>query len=334
MKQIAILSGNSNPKLVHDIVAKLNILRRQHSRDYSNELHLIDTGIKHFADGEVYCSINESIRGAETFIIQSTCPPVNDNFMELLLLIDAAKRASAGHITAVIPYFGYARQDRKNARRDPISARLIANLLETAGANRILTLDLHAKQIQGFFNIPVDNLSSAPIFIEYWKCLLYPIKDNPIVVSPDVGGVLRARSFAEKAKIDQIAIVDKRRRTANECEIMHVIGDVEGKTCILYDDIIDTAGTLCKAATALKNSGAKEVIAFASHGVLSNDAIPRINSSPLSGVYLLSTIPPSPHFTDTKFFEKIAYLSCAKLFAEAIDNIYRDTSFDTIENLF
>ena len=331
MKQIAFLTGNSNISLASCIVQDMHIIREKHPEYYSPNLHLINSNACRFKDGESYCFIEESVRGSEVFIIQSTSTPVNDNLMELLLMIDAAKRASAGHITAVIPYFGYARQDRKNKRRDPISARLVANLIETAGANRILTMDLHAKQIQGFFSIPVDNLMGVQVFAEYFsqnpspwiKEFLSP--EKTVVVSPDVGGALRARSFALRLGLDQIAIINKRRDRANECEIMNIIGDVKGKKCIVIDDIIDTGGTLFKGAYALKDQGAEQIIACVSHGVLSQNAIERALMSAFDKIYLLDTIE-RPDNMDN--LSKFHYLSTSYLFAEAIDNIYRDTSFD------
>ena len=239
--------------------------------------------LKTFADGEVAVSIEETVRGCDVYLVASTCKPVNDRLMELLILIDACRRASAGRVTAVIPYFGYARQDRKAKSRDPISSKLIANMITAAGADRVLTMDLHAAQIQGFFDIPVDHLLGCPTFIQYWMNKFPEDQfdhDDFVVVSPDVGSVARARTFANKVHMG-LAIVDKRRPKANVCEVMNVIGDVKGKTCILYDDMVDTAGSLCNAAQALVDNGAKAVYACATHGVLSGPALERIEASPI-----------------------------------------------------
>ena len=282
--------------------------------------------VTHFSDGEIAVSINESVRGSDVFIVQSTCAPVNTNLMELLIMIDAMKRASAGRITAVIPYFGYARQDRKAKARDPISAKLCADILTTAGAHRVLTMDLHAAQIQGFFNIPVDHLLGVPILAPYFGKKFADDKDDVVVVSPDLGSVTRARNFA--ARIDApLAIIDKRRQRANVCEVMNIIGDVKGKKVIIVDDMIDTAGTLCNAAKAIVEiGGATEVSACATHGVLSGPAIERIQSSVLKEVVLLDTIP----LPDSKKIDKITMLPVAPVFAEAMDRIYEDKPVSTI----
>ena len=282
--------------------------------------------VTHFSDGEIAVSINESVRGSDVFIVQSTCAPVNTNLMELLIMIDAMKRASAGRITAVIPYFGYARQDRKAKARDPISAKLCADILTTAGAHRVLTMDLHAAQIQGFFNIPVDHLLGVPILAPYFGKKFADDKDDVVVVSPDLGSVTRARNFA--ARIDApLAIIDKRRQRANVCEVMNIIGDVKGKKVIIVDDMIDTAGTLCNAAKAIVEiGGAVEVSACATHGVLSGPAIERIQSSVLKEVVLLDTIP----LPESKKIDKITMLPVAPVFAEAMDRIYEDKPVSTI----
>ena len=282
--------------------------------------------VTHFSDGEIAVSINESVRGSDVFIVQSTCAPVNTNLMELLIMIDAMKRASAGRITAVIPYFGYARQDRKAKARDPISAKLCADILTTAGAHRVLTMDLHAAQIQGFFNIPVDHLLGVPILAPYFGKKFADDKDDVVVVSPDLGSVTRARNFA--ARIDApLAIIDKRRQRANVCEVMNIIGDVKGKKVIIVDDMIDTAGTLCNAAKAIVEiGGAVEVSACATHGVLSGPAIERIQNSVLKEVVLLDTIP----LPDSKKIDKITMLPVAPVFAEAMDRIYEDKPVSTI----
>mgnify|MGYP000828425201 FL=1 len=281
-----------------------------------------------FSDGEVSVSIKESVRGSDVFVVQSTSTPVNDHVMELLIMIDAFKRASAGRITAVIPYMGYARQDRKAKARDPISAKLMADLLTVAGADRILTMDLHCAQIQGFFNIPVDHLLGVPILVPYFVEKFKDIKDNTIIVSPDLGSVTRARNFA--AKFDApLAIVDKRRQKANVCEVMNIIGDVKDKDVILVDDMIDTAGTLCNAAKAImEKGGARSVTACATHGVLSGPAIERIQASVIKEVVILDTIalPPEKHI------DKITVLPVAPVFAQAIERIYADRPISPLFN--
>ena len=280
--------------------------------------------LKTFADGEVAVSIEETVRGCDVYLVASTCKPVNDRLMELLILIDACRRASAGRVTAVIPYFGYARQDRKAKSRDPISSKLIANMITAAGADRVLTMDLHAAQIQGFFDIPVDHLLGCPTFIQYWMDKFPEDQynhDDFVVVSPDVGSVARARTFANKVHMG-LAIVDKRRPKANVCEVMNVIGDVKGKTCILYDDMVDTAGSLCNAAQALVDNGAKAVYACATHGVLSGPALDRIEASPIQELVLLNTIPLEKNTPSNK----IVQLNVAPIFARAIAHIHGGTS--------
>ena len=280
--------------------------------------------LKTFADGEVAVSIEETVRGCDVYLVASTCKPVNDRLMELLILIDACRRASAGRVTAVIPYFGYARQDRKAKSRDPISSKLIANMITAAGADRVLTMDLHAAQIQGFFDIPVDHLLGCPTFIQYWMNKFPEDQynhDDFVVVSPDVGSVSRARTFANKVHMG-LAIVDKRRPKANVCEVMNVIGDVKGKTCILYDDMVDTAGSLCNAAQALVDNGAKAVYACATHGVLSGPALERIEASPIQELVLLNTIPLEQNTPSNK----IVQLNVAPIFARAIAHIHGGTS--------
>jgi len=308
-KDIKIFCGSSNKALAQGICKELSI-----------PLGNAETGS--FSDGENFVSIYETVRGSDVFVVQSTSSPVNDNLMELLIMIDALKRASAGRITAVIPYFGYARQDRKTKPRDPISAKLVANMLVAAGADRVLTLDLHAAQIQGFFDIPVDNLYGNPVFVDYYAKKFGEKCEDMMVVSPDVGSVSRARSFAQKLHMN-MAIVDKRRQKANQCEVMNIIGDVEGKDCILFDDMVDTAGSLCNAAKAIVEvGGAKSVYACASHGVLSGPAIERINASPITELAFLDTIAP----IDPALSEKIRYLTVAPMFAEAIERIYQEIS--------
>ena len=276
--------------------------------------------VSSFADGEVSVTLEETVRGADVFLINSTCKPVNDNLMELLIMIDACRRASAGRITAVIPYFGYARQDRKAKARDPISAKLVADLITTAGADRVLTMDLHAAQIQGFFNIPVDHLLGVPILAPYFMEHFADCQDDLVVVSPDLGSVNRARQFA--TRIDApLAIVDKRRPKANVSQVMNIIGNVEGKKVILVDDMIDTAGTICNAARAMiEKGGAKEVYACATHGVLSGPAIERIQDSPIKEMVLLDTI----QLPEEKKIDKITVLKVGPVFAKAIERIYED----------
>ena len=308
-KDIKIFCGSSNKPLALDICKKIG-----------TSLGSAEVGT--FSDGEKYVSIYETVRGSDVFVIQSTCSPVNDNLMELLIMIDAMKRASAGRITAVIPYFGYARQDRKTKPRDPISVKLVANLITRAGADRVLTMDLHANQIQGFFDIPVDNLLGSPIFVNHFLEKYKDCHDEVMVVSPDVGSVARARAFAQKLDMP-LAIVDKRRQKANSSEVMNIIGDVKGKRVILLDDMVDTGGSLCHAAKALVEiGGAKSVTACASHGVLSGPAVQRIEESALDEVLFLDTIPAPGGKTSSK----IKYLSVAPMFADAIERIYEEIS--------
>ena len=316
-KDIKIFTGNSNPALARDICRELGI-------------PLGNSEVGAFSDGENFASIYETVRGSDVFVVQSTCSfvkdekmgSVNDALMELLIMIDALKRASAGRITAVVPYFGYARQDRKTKPRDPISAKLVANLITRAGADRVLTMDLHANQIQGFFDIPVDNLLGNPIFTNYLHDRFNGHEDEVIVVSPDVGSVARARAFAQKLGMG-LAIVDKRRQKANSSEVMNIIGDVHGKKVILFDDMVDTAGSLCGAAQALVEiGGATDVIACASHGVLSGPAVERIEKSVIKELYFLDTIPAREGVN----CDKIKYLSVAHMFAEAIGRIYEEVS--------
>ena len=308
-KNIKILAGNSHPALAMQIASALG-------------LPLAKCTVGHFADGEVSVSISETVRGSDVFLIQSTCNRVNDNLMELLVMIDACKRASAGRITAVIPYFGYARQDRKSKARDPISAKLVADIITAAGADRVLTMDLHAQQLQGFFDIPVDNLMGASVLIPYIAGKFGRGRDDVMIISPDLGSVTRCRKFCEKLDY-RLAIIDKRRPRANVSEVMNIIGDVKGKTCILSDDLIDTAGTLCHAAEALiKIGGAKEVYACASHGVLSGPAIQRLEESPIKKLTLLDTIP----LPAEKRSDKIELLQVAPVFTEAIARIYEESS--------
>ena len=309
---IKIFCGNSNPQFAETICKSLSVPLGQ-------------AEVKTFADGEVSVSLNETCRGADVFLVQSTCKPVNDNLMELLVMTEACRRASAGRITAVIPYFGYARQDRKAKSRDPISAKLVANMITASGADRVLTMDLHASQIQGFFDIPLDHLLGNPSFVDYYlKKFPEEAFDHSqfVVVSPDVGSVSRARTFAQKVHMS-LAIVDKRRQKANVCEVMNVIGDVKDKICILYDDMVDTAGSLCNAAKALVEvGGAKEVYACATHGVLSGPAYERIEASPIKEIVFLNTIPQVGNTPSGK----IKFLDVAPVFARAIEHIHGGTS--------
>lgn len=284
------------------------------------DISLAKASIGRFSDGEINVQISESVRGKDIFIIQPTCAPTNDHLMELLVMIDAFKRSSAHTINAIIPYFGYARQDRKAAPRVPITAKLVANLLETAGVNRIVTMDLHAGQIQGFFDVPVDNLYGSIVFRDYIKQKNLP---NPIIASPDIGGVARARYFADQLGLD-LVIVDKKREKANVSEVMNIIGDVNGKDVILVDDMIDTAGTMCKAAEVLKTHGASSVMALGTHPVLSGQAIERITSSALDEVVMTNTIPLHQECP------KIKILSVAPLFAEVIRRINNDESVNSL----
>ena len=286
---------------------------------------LADASIRTFNDREIFVEINENIRGEDVFIIQSTSHPANDHLMELLITIDAARRGSAKRITAVIPYYGYARQDRKTGPRTPITAKLVANLITSAGANRVLTMDLHAGQIQGFFDIPLDNIFSAPPLIKDIK-EKFKDSENLVVASPDVGGVVRARAFAKRLNAG-LAIVDKRREKAGESEVMNIIGEIENKTCILLDDIADSAGTLCNAAKALKNNGAKEIYSYIVHGVLSGNAFSKIAESSIKELILTDTIEPSNQVKNTK---NIRHISIAPLMGEAIKRISSDASVSAL----
>lgn len=309
---LMIFTGNANAKLASDVAKHLNI-----------DLGRADVG--RFSDGEISVELQEHVRGRDVFVLQSTSAPANDNLMELLVMVDALKRASAGRITAAIPYFGYARQDRRSRSvRVPIAAKLVANMLAAAGVDRVLTMDLHAEQIQGFFDIPVDNIYGMPILLDDVQKHYH---DNLLVVSPDHGGVVRARSLAKRLECD-LAIIDKRRPKANVVEVMNVIGDVRGRTCIIMDDIVDTAGTLCKAATALKESGAKQVIAYCTHPVLSGPAVERVNASDIDELVVTDTIPLRD---DAKQSPRIRQLSVAELLAETIRRISNE---DSVSSLF
>lgn len=310
--KMKLIAGNASKELAGKIADSLG-------------LELVDCQVSTFSDGEISVAINETIRGCDVFVIQSTNSPVNNNLMELLILIDALKRASAGTVAAVIPYYGYARQDRKAKARDPITAKLVANLITAAGADRVLTMDLHAGQIQGYFDIPVDHLLGGKILADYFKKL--DIEDL-VVVSPDLGSVTRSRKFANNiSKEVPIAIIDKRRPKPNVSEVMNIIGEVEGKNVILLDDMIDTAGTIVNAASALKKFGAKDVYACCTHAVLSGPAIERIDKSDIKELIVLDTI----ELTEEKKIDKIKVMSVADIFADAINRIY---TFDSVSKLF
>ncbi len=306
-KDIKIFTANSNPSVAIQIAECLGMA-------------LGKSDVSTFSDGEISVSLHESVRGSDCFIVQSTCEPVNNNIMELLIMIDAMKRASAARITAVIPYFGYARQDRKEKVRDSLSVKLVSYLITTAAADRVLTMDLHAPQIQGFFDIPVDHLVGAPLLASFLRKKMGTSASDYTVVSPDLGSVTRARNFATRLGCP-LAIIDKRRQKANVSEVMNIIGDVKGQKIILVDDMIDTAGTLCNAARALiEKGGATEVYACATHGVLSGPAVDRIKNSPIKELILLNTIP----ISEEKLLDNFTILSIAPLFAEAIERIYSD----------
>ena len=306
-----LVTGNSNLKLANDISKYVG-------------LELSNCDVKRFADNEIFVEMKENVRGEDVFVIQSTSYPANDNLMELLIIIDTLRRASAKRITAVVPYFGYARQDRKPGPRTPITSKLVANMIDKAGANRVLTMDLHAGQIQGFFDIPTDNLFAAPVLVEDIKSKL--TSNTPIVVSPDVGGVVRARIIAKRIGAD-LAIVDKRREKAGESEVMNIIGDVKGKECFMIDDIVDSAGTLCNASDALISEGATKVFSYVTHGVLSGKAVERVNSSSLTKLLITDTIEESE---GVKKSDKIDIISISSLLGEAIKRISDEKSVSSL----
>jgi ribose-phosphate pyrophosphokinase len=310
-ERMRIFTGNANPKLAEAVCRHLNI-------------SLGRAVVGRFSDGEVMIELLENVRGRDVFVLQSTCAPTNDNLMEVLVMVDALKRASAARVTAALPYFGYARQDRRpRSARVPITAKVIADMLATVGVNRVMVMDLHADQIQGFFNIPVDNIYATPVLLgDLWKRNY----DNLLVVSPDVGGVVRARAIAKRLDSD-LAIIDKRRPKANVAEVMNIIGDVEGRTCVIMDDIVDTANTLCKAATALKEHGAQKVVAYCTHPVLSGGAVPRIAASDMDEIVVTDTIPLS---TEAQACTKIRQLSCAQLLAETMTRISNEESVSSL----
>ena len=310
--RLMVFSGSANPPLAQLIVNRLH-------------LHLGKSTISEFSDGEIMVEITENVRGRDVFVVQPTCAPTNNNLMELLVTVDALRRASAGRITTVIPYFGYARQDRRpRSARVPITARVVAQMIGDAGADRALTVDLHAEQIQGFFNIPVDNVYASPILLgDVWR-QKYP---NLMVVSPDIGGVVRARALAKRMDDAELAIIDKRRPKANVAKVMHIIGEVEGRTCVLVDDLVDTAGTLCQAAGALKNNGAQRVVAYCTHPVLSGNAIKSIENSQLDELVVTDTIPLRP---DAQACTRIRQLSIAEMLAETIRRISAEESVSSM----
>ncbi len=306
---LKLFTCNAHPELANEIAELMGI-------------KVGKSTVNKFSDGEIQVSIWESVRDCDVYVVQPTCAPVNDHLMELLIMIDALKRASAGRINAVIPYYGYARQDRKAKARDPITAKLVANLIQAAGADRVISMDLHANQIQGYFDIPVDHLLGLPILTKYFK---EKNLDNVVVVSPDHGSVTRARNMAERLDAP-IAIVDKRRPEPNKSEIMNIIGDIDGKNCILLDDMIDTAGTICNAASALIELGAKNVYACATHGVLSGPAKERLENSPIQELVLLNTLP----IDDEKKLDKMTFISVGPIFSEVITRVYQGGSVSTL----
>ncbi len=313
MKRIVLVSGSSNPKLASRISQFLDV-------------SLVDPQLVRFANGEIYCEIEKNVRGADVFVIQSTSTPVNDHVMELLIMIDALKRASAASITAVIPHYGYSRQDRKASPRTPISAKLIADILTAAGATRVITMDLHASQIQGFFNIPFDNIYASPVLLEYIRAEIF--NSNSIFISPDAGGVERVRHYAKKLKAD-IAMIDKRRTGKNVAKAMNIVGNIEGKECIIIDDMVDTAGTLIEACRALKDNGATKVYACATHPIFSGPALDRIaGADELDKIIVTDTIPLSP---EAESIDKIHVLDTAEILAKAIHRTFNN---DSVSSLF
>jgi ribose-phosphate pyrophosphokinase len=312
VSKLMVFTGNANPQLATKVVERLH-------------LPLGDADVGKFSDGEITVEINENVRGADVFIIQSTCQPTNDNLMELIVMIDAMRRSSAGRITAVVPYFGYARQDRRvRSSRVPISAKVVADMMTGVGVDRVLTVDLHAEQIQGFFDVPVDNVYGSPVLLDDINRQGY---SNMMVVSPDIGGVVRARAVAKQLQDCDLAIIDKRRPQANEAQVMHIIGEVKGRTCVLVDDMVDTAGTLCKAAEALKEHGAAKVVAYCTHPVLSGKAIETINGSQLDELVVTDTIPLT---NAAKACSKIRVLTMANLLAESVRRVSNEESISAL----
>lgn len=314
MSKMMIFTGNANPELAQKVVDQLHIT-------------MGDATVSKFSDGEITVEINENVRGKDVFVIQSTCAPTNDNLMELIVMVDALRRASASRITAVMPYFGYARQDRRvRSARVPITAKVVADMMVTVGVDRVLTVDLHAEQIQGFFDVPVDNVYGSPVLV---NDILQQRYDNLMVVSPDIGGVVRARAVAKQLNDLDLAIIDKRRPKANVSQVMHIIGDVKGRTCLLVDDMVDTAGTLCKAAEALKEHGAERVIAYCTHAVLSGPAIDNINNSKLDELVVTDTVPLS---AAAKACPRIRQLTMANLLAESVRRVNNEESISALFN--
>lgn len=312
MSNLMVFSGNANPELARKVVECLDI-------------RMGDATVGQFSDGEIAVEINENVRGKDVFVIQSTCAPTNDHLMELMLMVDALRRASAHRITAVIPYFGYARQDRRvRSSRVPISAKLVADMMCAAGVSRVMTMDLHADQIQGFFDVPVDNIYGSPVLLDDIERQNY---EDMVVVSPDVGGVVRARAIAKELNDTDLAIIDKRRPQANQSQVMHIIGDIEDRTCVIVDDMVDTAGTLCKAAEALKKHGAKKVVAYSTHAVLSGAAISNISNSLLDELIVTDTIPLTAAAVNSG---KIRQLTVSSVLAEAVRRVSNEESISSM----
>ncbi|GAB1258908.1 ribose-phosphate pyrophosphokinase [Aurantivibrio plasticivorans] len=311
MADLMVFTGNANPDLAHKVVSKLGI-------------PIGDVSVDKFSDGEIAIELNENVRGRDVFVLQSTCEPTNTNLMELIFMVDALRRASAGRITAVVPYFGYARQDRRvRSARVPISAKVVADMMVSVGVDRLLTVDLHAEQIQGFFDVPVDNVYGSPVLLADIEKQNF---DNPIVVSPDIGGVVRARAVAKQLDID-LAIIDKRRPMANVAEVMNIIGEVEGRTCLLVDDLVDTAGTLCNAAGALKEHGAKKVVAYCTHPVLSGKAIDNINNSQMDELVITDSIPLGKKADQC---DRLRVLTLSSMLAECVRRISNEESLSAM----
>ncbi|GAB1262539.1 ribose-phosphate pyrophosphokinase [Aurantivibrio plasticivorans] len=311
MADLMVFTGNANPDLAHKVVSKLGI-------------PIGDVSVDKFSDGEIAIELNENVRGRDVFVLQSTCEPTNTNLMELIFMVDALRRASAGRITAVVPYFGYARQDRRvRSARVPISAKVVADMMVSVGVDRLLTVDLHAEQIQGFFDVPVDNVYGSPVLLADIEKQKF---DNPIVVSPDIGGVVRARAVAKQLDID-LAIIDKRRPMANVAEVMNIIGEVEGRTCLLVDDLVDTAGTLCNAAGALKEHGAKKVVAYCTHPVLSGKAIDNINNSQMDELVITDSIPLGKKADQC---DRLRVLTLSSMLAECVRRISNEESLSAM----
>lgn len=312
MPDMKLFAGNATPELARKIADRLYI-------------KLGDADVGRFSDGEISVQINENVRGSDVFIIQSTCAPTNDNLMELIVMVDALRRASAGRITAVIPYFGYARQDRRvRSARVPITAKVVADFLSSVGVDRVLTVDLHAEQIQGFFDVPVDNVFGSPVILEHMKMQTW---DSPVMVSPDIGGVVRARAMAKLMNDADLAIIDKRRPKANESQVMHIIGDVNGRDCVMVDDMIDTGGTLCKAAEALKKNGAKRVFAYATHPVFSGNAYENLKNSVIDQVVVTDSIPLSD---EMRSLDKVTQLTLSGMLSEALRRVSNEESISAM----